>query len=133
MRNHSDLTIGLSAACFRIEERILPCQLRSAVHVFQMRQALHMDGLSDEASARGLRHAAKAHLQDLRQEIQAQGLSLAPREPRSQIGGLASLLLEFVNASSGKRTKSVFREDAINTSNRNKNCPTVYIIDIAFG
>lgn len=51
----------------------------------KVRQALHVDGLSDEASARGLRRAAEAQLHGLRQEIQTQGLSSTSREQRSQI------------------------------------------------
>lgn len=55
-----------------------------------MRQTLHVDGLLDEAPARGLWYAAQAQLHSLRQKVQTQRLPSAPREQRAQAGELAS-------------------------------------------
>ncbi|EFN84278.1 Longitudinals lacking protein, isoforms A/B/D/L [Harpegnathos saltator] len=81
----NDLTVALSATCFRNQEGALPRQLRLSLHVSQMRQTLHVDGLLDEASTRGLRHAAKVQLYALRQKVQTQGLPPTPREQRSSV------------------------------------------------
>lgn len=75
----------------------MPRQLRAAIHVSPVWQALHVDGLLDEASARRMRRVAEVQLRGLRQEIPTQGLSVTPREQRSQqIGKFSPLRVKFV-------------------------------------
>lgn len=83
-RRSVSLIAFLSVVCFRIEEGPESRELRHAVHLLQVREALHLDGLADQAPSGRLREVAQAHMYPLRKEVQAQGLFVAPRNERSQ-------------------------------------------------